>query len=53
MRRHPWSPLLILIIIIVVIAVVVVLLYNGLVQRRLRIDEAYAQIDVQLKRRMT
>ncbi len=27
------------------------LIYNGLVQRRLRIDEAYAQIDVQLKRR--
>ena len=45
------GPLLILIIIIVVIAVVVVLLYNGLVQRRLRIDEAYAQIQVQLKRR--
>jgi LemA protein len=43
--------LLILIVIIVVIAVVVVLLYNGLVQRRLRIDEAYAQIQVQLKRR--
>ncbi len=45
------GPLLILIVIIVVIAVVVVLLYNGLVQRRLRIDEAYAQIQVQLKRR--
>ncbi len=45
------GPLLILIVIIVVIAVVVVLLYNGLVQRRLRIDEAYAQIEVQLKRR--
>ena len=26
-------------------------LYNGLVQRRLRIDEAFAQIEVQLKRR--
>lgn len=45
------GPLLILIVIIVIIAVVVVLLYNGLVQRRLRIDEAYAQIQVQLKRR--
>ena len=45
------GPLLILIIIIIVIAAVVVLLYNGLVQRRLRIDEAYAQIQVQLKRR--
>jgi len=28
-----------------------VLIYNGLVQRRLRIDEAFAQIEVQLKRR--
>jgi len=41
------------IVIIIVIAVLVagVLIYNGLVQRRLRIDEAYAQIEVQLKRR--
>src|SRR6476469_1151756 len=41
------------IVIIVVIAVLIagVLIYNGLVQRRLRIDEAYAQIEVQLKRR--
>ncbi|MBA3235579.1 MAG: LemA family protein, partial [Chloroflexi bacterium] len=43
--------------IIVVIAIIVVLvlfvvgLYNGLVQRRNRIDEAFAQIEVQLKRR--
>ena len=44
------GPLLILIVIVVVIAVVVILIYNGLVQRRLRIDEAYAQIEVQLKR---
>ena len=29
----------------------VIVLYNGLVQRRLRIDEAFAQIEVQLKRR--
>ncbi len=44
----------ILIIVLVVIAVVVIgviLIYNGLVQRRLRVDEAWAQIDVQLKRR--
>src|SRR6476469_10115743 len=41
------------IVIILVIAIVIagVLIYNGLVQRRLRIDEAYAQIEVQLKRR--
>jgi LemA protein len=42
-----------IIAIIVVIAIVVFLIgiYNGLVQRRLRIDEAFAQIEVQLKRR--
>ena len=43
---------LIIILAIIVIAVVFVIsLYNGLIQRRLRIDEAFAQIDVQLKRR--
>ncbi len=43
-----------LIVILVVLAVLIiggVLIYNGLVQRRLRIDEAFAQIEVQLKRR--
>jgi LemA protein len=44
-------PVLIVIVVIVVVVVFVVGLYNGLVQRRLRIDEAFAQIDVQLKRR--
>ncbi|OGN87940.1 MAG: hypothetical protein A2X23_09480 [Chloroflexi bacterium GWC2_73_18] len=43
--------LLIAIAIVVVLAVIVVGIYNALVQRRLRIDEAWAQIDVQLKRR--
>ena len=33
------------------IVVFVIGLYNGLVQKRLRIDEAFAQIEVQLKRR--
>lgn len=46
-----------LIIILVIVAVVVVLgfilvgLYNGLVQSRLRVKEAWSGIDVQLKRR--
>jgi LemA protein len=46
---EPW-----LIVVLVILAIVVVggiLLYNGLVQRRLRIDEALGQIEVQLKRR--
>jgi LemA protein len=44
-------PLIILLIVIAVIVVFVIAIYNGLIQRRLRIDEAFAQIDVQLKRR--
>jgi len=43
--------LLIIIAIIVVLVVVVIAIYNGLIQRRLRVDEAFAQIEVQLKRR--
>jgi len=42
------------IIILAVVGVIVlglILIYNSLVQRRLRIDEAFAQIEVQLKRR--
>src|SRR5215216_3722988 len=36
---------------IVVLVVGGILIYNGLIQRRLRIREAFAQIEVQLKRR--
>ena len=43
--------LLILIAVIVIVVAAVIGLYNGLVQKRLRIDEAYSQIEVQLKRR--
>jgi LemA protein len=43
--------LLFVAIIVVIVFAVGILLYNGLVQRRLRIDEAFAQIEVQLKRR--
>jgi LemA protein len=45
------SALIVVIVVVVAILVIGVLIYNGLVQRRLRIDEAFAQIDVQLKRR--
>ncbi|HEY3524171.1 MAG TPA: LemA family protein [Candidatus Limnocylindrales bacterium] len=44
-------PLIIVIVVIVLAVLFVIGLYNGLVQRRLRIDEAFAQIQVQLKRR--
>jgi LemA protein len=43
--------LIILIVIIVAIVGFVIALYNGLVSRRNRVDEALAQIEVQLKRR--
>ena len=46
------SPFVWIVLIVVVVVIVgVVLIYNGLVQRRLRIREAFAQIEVQLKRR--
>jgi len=46
------EPVVIVIIAIAVVLVVVLIaIYNGLVQKRLRIDEAFAQIEVQLKRR--
>ncbi len=44
-------PLIILLVVVVVVVLFVVGMYNGLVTRRNRIDEAFAQIDVQLKRR--
>ncbi len=37
--------------VIVVIAAIVVLIYNGLIGKRNRVQDAWAQIDVQLKRR--
>ena len=43
--------LIILIIVVIVVIGAFILLYNGLQQKRLRIDEAWAQIEVQLKRR--
>ena len=43
--------LLIILTVIVVIAIVLIALYNGLVQARLRVDNAWSQIDVQLQRR--
>jgi LemA protein len=44
-------PLIILLVIVVLLAGYVMLTYNGLVSLRNRIENAWAQIDVQLKRR--
>ena len=43
--------LIVIVVILVVVALFVVGIYNGLVGRRNRVDEALAQIEVQLKRR--
>ncbi|MFI5254469.1 MAG: LemA family protein [Candidatus Limnocylindrales bacterium] len=43
--------LIIVLLVVIVVVVFVVGIYNGLIQRRLRIDEALGQIQVQLKRR--
>ena len=43
--------LIVILVIVIVIALVLVGIYNGLVTRRNRIDEALGQIEVQLKRR--
>lgn len=45
------TPALIVAAIVVIVVVVVVVMYNGLIRSRNRIDNAYSQIDVQLKRR--
>jgi LemA protein len=42
----------IIVVAIVVLAVVVVALYNGLVKTRVRVEEAWSDITVQLKRRL-
>jgi LemA protein len=44
-------PILIILIIAVVVALFVVSIYNRLVQTRNRVDNAWAQVDVELKRR--
>jgi LemA protein len=43
--------LLIILIIVIVLAVIVIGIYNGLIAKRNRVDEALGQIEVQLKRR--
>ena len=45
------NPTIILIAVIVIIAVFALYLYNTLISARMRVSEAFSQIDVQLKRR--
>jgi LemA protein len=44
-------PLIVIVVVIVVLVLVFVAMYNGLVKLRNRVDNAWSQIDVQLKRR--
>ena len=44
--------LLVILLIIVVLVVVLVAMYNSLIRRRNEVDNAWSQIDVQLKRRL-
>ena len=37
--------------VVVVLAVILVVMYNGLIRSKIRVDEAWSDIDVQLKRR--
>jgi LemA protein len=46
----PWA-LIVVLAAVVLLVLYLVVLYNGLVQKRNRIDNAWAQIEVQLKRR--
>jgi LemA protein len=47
----PVTATLIILAVVLVVLVVSVLIYNGLVRRRNQVDNAWSQIDVQLKRR--
>ena len=43
--------IVIIIVVLVVLGIVLASIYNGLVKRRNQVDNAWSQIDVQLKRR--
>lgn len=45
-------PLIIVIVIVVIVLAIVIGAYNGLIRRRNQIENAWSQIDVQLKRRL-
>ncbi len=45
------AALIVIVVILVVVGIIAVVLYNSLIQTRNKVDEAWAQISVQLKRR--
>ena len=46
-----WIALIVIIVLAVLLILIVVGIYNGLIRKRNRVKESWAQIDVQLKRR--
>lgn len=46
------NSLLVVIVVVAVVGIAVVIVYNQLVRRRIEVDNAWSQIDVQLKRRL-
>jgi LemA protein len=46
-----WPAIIVIVLVLVVVAVLIGM-YNGLIRRRNQIENAWAQIDVQLKRRL-
>ena len=46
-----WGVLLIILGVIIVLAIIIIAIYNSLVQARIKVDNAWSQIDVQLQRR--
>ncbi len=45
------SPIVIVVIVVVVLAAALIGIYNGLIRSKVRVDEAWSDINVQLKRR--
>ncbi|HEY8217200.1 MAG TPA: LemA family protein, partial [Acidimicrobiia bacterium] len=45
------TTVIIIVVVVVVLLLIVALMYNSLVRARNRVDNAWSQIDVQLKRR--
>lgn len=45
------AALIVIVVVVVIVGIIAVVLYNSLVQTRNKVDEAWAQISVQLKRR--
>ena len=44
--------LIVLVVLVIIVAIALVVMYNNFVQLRNRVDNSWAQIDVQLQRRL-